>query len=175
MKLHLGCGNIQLPSPPWINIDRRYQPAVDELDDIGVLHRYAVGSIEEIYCCHAIDHFTRWQYPHVFRRWSELLKPGGLLYLSTPDFDILVAYYVETNDLRRLIGPFYAGQEYEENTRHVIFNAEMLTNDLIAAGFTKVQQVGWEAAPGDWPTWEDCSQARLPDGRRLSLNVIAAK
>lgn len=172
MKLHLGCGSVALPEP-WLNIDRRYQPGVDRLDDVGVLHHYEPASIDTIYAAHVIDHFRRWDYPHALKRWWELLKPNGQLFLSTPDFDVILAYYNRTGDLRRLIGPLYAGQEYEGNTRHVIFNAVWLSEELCSVGFRDVHDITF-GCPA-WPTWDDCSTAKLPDGQPFSLNVTALK
>ena len=160
LRLHLGCGNVSIPG--YVNIDCRYQPAVDRVDNIGILHHYGVRSVDAIYCCHALDHFSRWDYQRVLKRWFDLLKPGGTLRISTPDFHKIVHRYLDNDeDLRSLIGSLYAGQEYESNCRKVIFNYAMLREDLIAVGFRDVRTFE--------PFVDDCSKVWS------SLNVEAVK
>src|SRR5690606_18440040 len=120
LRLHLGCGDVHLPNEEgWINIDARYQPAVDRVDNIGILKRYEPNSVDEIYCCHALDHFSRWDYPRVLRRWHELLKPGGVLKLSVVDFGVIASMYCDRKAIvEELIGAICAAQDYEHNVRH---------------------------------------------------------
>lgn len=134
--LHLGCGRIALPG--WVNIDRRYHPGVDYVDNIGILREFRAESITAIYCCHALDHFSRWDYPRVLKRWCELLSPGGTLRISTPDFAKIWFRYEQTRDVRALTGSLYAAQDYESNFRKVMFDYRMLAEDLIEAGFSSV-------------------------------------
>lgn|SRR3990167_4490740 len=166
MKLHLGCGGFILPKP-WVNIDSRYQPGVDSVDNIGILRRYEPDSVEEIYCCHALDHFSRWDYPRVLKRWHEMLKPGGRLRISTVDFEAVACEYSNGCSLSNLIGALYAAQDYESNCRKMIWDSELLHRDLGDAGFRE-----WSRYVSDI---NDCSNATLPSGRRLSLNVEAFK
>lgn len=160
VRLHLGCGNVRL-STPWTNIDCRYQPAVDRVDNIGILHHYEDGSVDAIYACHCLDHFSRWDYPRVLKRWYDLLIPGGSLMISTPDFHKIVNRYRETRDLRALTGSLYAGQEYESNCRKIMFDYRMLAHDLDAVGFAEVREFE--------PFVDDCSKVWS------SLNVEAIK
>jgi predicted SAM-dependent methyltransferase len=93
VKLHLGCGDFHLDGG-WTNIDQRMQPGVDKVDNIGILRRHKPGTVDLIYCSHAFDHFSRWDYPRVLRRWHELLKPDGVLWLSTVDFKVVADLYL---------------------------------------------------------------------------------
>lgn len=159
LKLHLGCSNIHLEG--WINIDQRYQPAVDRLENIGVLHHYEPESVDSIYASHCLDHFSRWHYKGVLKRWCELLKPGGTLRISTPDFAKIVAKYELTHDVRALTGSLYAGQDYESNCRKVMFDYRMLSEDLTESGFSSVTTFD--------PFVDDCSRVWS------SLNVEGRK
>jgi hypothetical protein len=183
MKLHLGCGHVRLPEP-WINIDRRYHPATDEIDNIGILQHQKENSVDEIYCCHALDHFDRWHYKTVLRRWFDILNPGGTLRMSVPDWAAAWARYQITNKLEPLIGHLYAGQNYEDNVRHWIWDFSMATRDLEEIGFQHVDRfdaVKWWT--GDLlplgAKGSDCSTLYwdMPDGVRIqrSLNVTARK
>lgn len=182
MKLHLGCGSVSIDG--WINIDRRYQRGVDRVDNIGILKQYDLGSVSAIYCCHALDHFSRWEIPRVLRRWRDLLKPGGKLYLSVIDFEGVLLLYQRVG-LRPITGMLVAAQDYPDNVRHMHWDFNTLHEDLVDAGFSSVQRV-----PGPWNwtagchhsgginglsvTTADCSHAQI-DGTYISLNVEAIR
>lgn len=165
LKLHLGCGSFALPAP-WINIDARYQSGVDKVDNIGILKQYAPRSVAAIYACHCLDHFSRWDYPRVLKRWHQLLIPDGTLRISTVDFSSVVWAWKHGVPTAELIGCLYAAQDYETNCRKMIWDCDSLILDLHEAGFRNVTRYDSELA--------DCSTARIADGRRLlSLNVEA--
>lgn len=169
VRLHLGCGSFALPAP-WVNIDARYQPGVDRVDNIGILKQYMPDSVSKIYCCHALDHFSRWDYPRVLARWRELLEPGGTLRISTVNFASVVWAWQNGIATKDLIGCLYAAQDYESNCRKIMWDFGSLHADLIAAGFASVGE--YESDLGD------CSTAVLFAGvasRLLSLNVEAVR
>lgn len=163
MRLHLGCGNVHLDG--WVNIDRRYLPGVDRVENIGILQHY--GNVAEIFCSHGLDHFSRWEYPHVLRRWFEILKPGGILRVSLPDFAWTVRQFIATGDLRSLTGQLYAGQDYPDNVRHFAWDYRMAEADMITAGFVKVGRFE--------PFADDASALRDEQGNLRSVNVIGYK
>jgi predicted SAM-dependent methyltransferase len=110
MKLHLGCGDKHIKG--YVNIDIRYLPGVDEVDNVARLRKYKTDSISVIYASHVLEHFGRWEYMDVLKRWYEILKPGGTLRLGVPDFGGIVDYYQKTKDLRVVSGMLYGGQDY---------------------------------------------------------------
>jgi hypothetical protein len=182
MKLHLGCGDISIPG--YINIDRRYHPAVDVVDNIGILQHTPDNSADEIYSCHALDHFDRWHYKTVLKRWFNILKPGGVLRMSMPDWQAAWARYKMTNELEPLIGHLYAGQNYEDNVRHWIWDFSMATRDLEEIGFKDIQRfdavkwwtddllpLGAEASDCSTLHWDVTGFPRL----LRSLNITARK
>lgn len=166
--LHLGCGDFSLPKP-WVNVDYRMQPGVDRVDNIGLLRRFSPESAERIYCSHALDHFTRWTYQAVLKRWFDLLQPGGELWLSVIDFAVIAELYLTKKvPMRSLTGSLAAAQDYENNVRHVHFDRTMLSEDLILAGFRTVSR-------HDGPFFaDDCSASQVA-GVNTSLNLIATK
>lgn len=166
LKLHLGCGDSPLPNPPWINIDTRMQPGVDRVDNIGILKRYQPGCAQVIYSCHNLDHFSRWEYPRVLKRWHELLAPCGELFLSVIDFQAIAKLYLSGTPLWELTGALVAAQDYDSNVRHMHWNSESLRKDLCAAGFHSVEQFT--------PFHDDCSTAEI-HGVPISLNLRALK
>lgn len=179
LKLHLGCGNVHLSG--FRNIDRRYQPGVDEVNNIGLLQHYEPNSVDEIYACHCLDHFDRWTYKTVLRRWFDLLKPGGVLRISTPDFFATMQHYAFTGDLAGLQGQLYASQDYDGNCRKWAWDFPLASDELKDIGFHDVNRYDpfeWlmNTAPGvhdaSTLTWD--SEPKAHDQRRYrSLNITA--
>lgn len=172
-KLHLGCGTKHLEN--YTNIDIRYLPGVDEVNNIRFLRNYKENSIDEIYACHVLEHFGRWEYKDVLKRWFEILKPGGKLRLAVPNFESICKYYTKTSDLKSLIGLLYGGQDYDENYHYVTFDFPSLKEDLSNIGFTTTQLWNSEEYSED-----DFSKAYLPhmdkeNGILMSLNILAIK
>lgn len=171
MRLHLGSGGIHLEG--WVNIDRRYQPGVDRVENIGILNHFPIGEVDEIYICHALDHFTRWEYKNILGRYHDLLRPGGVLRIATPDFAWTATQYAETGKLEDLIGQLYAGQDYPDNVRHFIFDFRTVDLDLRAVGFRKVELYDPVEFLKGQPS--DCSTFTDAKGRYRSLCVAATK
>ena len=173
MKLHIGCGTKHLEG--YTNIDIRYLPGVDEVNNIRFLRNYKENSVDEIYACHVLEHFGRWEYKEVLKRWFEILKPGGYIRLAVPNFEAICKYYNKTNDLKSLIGLLYGGQDYDENYHYITFDFTTLTNDLKNIGYSRV--TGWDT---EYYEFDDFSKAYLPhmdkeNGILMSLNVLAWK
>lgn len=171
-KLHLGCGTKHLEG--HTNIDIRYLPGVDEVNNIRFLRNYKENSVDEIYACHVLEHFGRWEYKDVLKRWFEILKPEGKLRLAIPNFSSICSYYIKTGDLKSLIGLLYGGQDYDENYHYITFDYPTLSNDLKNIGYKTISEWNTEDYPGD-----DFSKSYLPHmdkkGILMSLNILAIK
>ncbi len=172
-KLHLGCGTKHLEG--YTNIDIRYLPGVDEVNNIRFLRNYKENSVDEIYACHVLEHFGRWEYKEVLKRWLEILKPGGQLRLAVPDFESIVYHYKKYKDLNSLIGLLYGGQDYDENYHYITFDCNSLSKTLEEIGFKSLELGDTTKYSGD-----DFSKAYLPhmdkeNGILMSLNILAIK
>jgi predicted SAM-dependent methyltransferase len=178
-KIHLGCGKRVIAG--FIHIDVIDLPHIDYVADARNLDFIATGTIDLIYACHILEHFGRHEYPDVLKEWHRVLKPGGILRLSVPDFAACAALYYEqglVDGLTGLVGLVSGGQRDAFDYHKMIFDRELLTKDLLAAGFTS-------ARPWDWRTTEhaqvdDFSQAYIPhldktSGRQMSLNLEGVK
>jgi predicted SAM-dependent methyltransferase len=173
MKLHLGCGTKHIKG--FQNIDIRYLPGVDEVNNIKFLRNYKENSVDEIYACHVLEHFGRWEYKEVLKRWFEILKPNGQLRLAVPDFTSICKYYIQFEDLKSITGLLYGGQDYDENYHYITFDYHTLSTDLKNIGYTHITKWNSEAYEGD-----DFSKAYLPhmdkeNGMLMSLNILAIK
>ena len=155
LKLHLGCGTKHIPG--FVNIDIRYLPKVDEVNNIKFLRNYKVNSADLIYACHVLEHFSRWDYKNVLRRWYVILKPEGIL--------------------RSIMGLLYGGQDYDENYHYVTYDFKMLSDTLTELGFKNIKQYNWKET--EHADIDDYSKAYLPhmnrDGLLMSLNIEAQK
>jgi predicted SAM-dependent methyltransferase len=172
IKLHLGCGTKHLEG--YTNIDIRYLPGVDEVNNIRFLRNYKENTVDEIYACHVLEHFGRWEYKDVLKRWFEILKPEGKLRLAVPNFSAICSYYIKTGNLEPIMGLLYGGQDYDENYHYVTFDFNSLSNDLRSIGYKTILEWNTEDYLGD-----DFSKSYLPhmdkNGILMSLNLLAIK
>ena len=109
MKINLGCASRLIDG--YLNID------TDSLDDIKKRYPltqisseckflqgnffeldFADSSIEEIRADSLIEHLSFKEERKFFYRCYKLLKPGGLLYIETPDFEWTVKTWLKAND-----------------------------------------------------------------------------
>lgn len=175
-RLHLGCGKIDHAG--FVNIDALPRRHVHYVQAVDRLARFRDGSVDLVYACHVLEHFGHLQAPAVLREWARVLKPGGKLCLSVPDFDRLLEIYRATgNQLDPIMNALMGGQEYAYNYHRIAFNQDYLTRLLLAAGFSRV--AAW--APDDGGIGHDVDDwSRRPlrvngTAYPVSLNLEAEK
>ena len=164
--IHFGCGNVA--DSRFLNVDARLFSHVDYVTDSPDMPAIPTGTVDLIYACHVFEHISFRNQSQVLMRWRDILKPGGKLMLSVPDFDKVIGSYSRGEGNLAGIQPILMGaQDYPGNFHFSLFTKEHLSNLLMAAGFTNVQdwrsdqQPSW---PKDW-SWEES----------LSLNLCAIK
>lgn len=176
-RLHLGCGNIRLPG--FCNVDILTTAAVDVVSDISKLDNFADDSIELIYACHVLEHFSHDEAVKVLRRWFDVLAPGGELRISVPDIDRIVKIYhdnwqhFQTPGNSPWIGLLYGGQGDPYDFHKTGFNFCWMKHLLEDVGYTQVAE--YPHAPHFVAGVVDASLAKEPFGQFLSLNVVALK
>jgi len=176
MKLHLGCGNKKIPG--FINIDSRQEVNPDLIEDVSSLESITSNSVELIYACHVLEHFNRFKYKEVLKRWFDVLQPNGILRISVPDVEKVFEHYSKFKDLTVLKGFLWGGQTYNENFHYIGFDFKTLSNDLLELGFKNVKKYDWRKT--NHSMIDDFSQAYLPhmdkeNGLLMSLNIEAYK
>ena len=130
--VNLGCGN--KPFDGFVNVDNRdiqgiEYPGVDARD----LSVFEDESADYIYACHVLEHVSRQKTFDVLLEWNRVLRHGGLIRISVPDWDATVRYYQETGDLENVLNWVYGGREKEELnefTHKRIFNLSNLRSLL---------------------------------------------
>jgi predicted SAM-dependent methyltransferase len=176
VKLHLGAGGVILPG--FVNVDSRELPGIGLVSPVDHLTMIDDRSIELVYACHVLEHFPRHDTQRVLKEWCRVLKPGGLLRISVPDFEANAKLYLETRNLGLILGCLCGGQDYPENFHHMYFDFTYMTTMLYEVGFKNVRRYDWRKT--EHANIDDRSQAYYPymdkeHGRLMSLNVEANK
>lgn len=146
-KLNLGCGrnkNNKFPAP-WLNVDIDGDCA-DFHCDIKKLPTEWCNKFDEIRASHVLEHFFMEEFDSVITEWLRVLKPGGLLRIIVPDFDIIIQALISGVDsknrksllitettpiLAQIFGVGYESRFTASEWRHrFVFNQELI-NDLL--------------------------------------------
>jgi glycosyltransferase involved in cell wall biosynthesis len=147
LKLHLACGydyndsyiNVDLYAPDDARCDVRFDVAKLPYDD---------NSVDEIKAFHIIEHFHFFEIKAILNEWYRVLKPGGRLYLETPDFLETCRSFVEGSptmpleDWRVLLyGQFFAHPWIPGQTHKFLFTENQLRANLEWAEFKTINRL----------------------------------
>jgi len=176
-KLHLGCGNKKIEG--YLNVDIRPGDSVDMVADLRNLS-FKQNEFDIIYSCAVIEHFGRNEWFDLLKTWTQFLKPGGKIYLSTSDFDAISQRYEQTKNLEELLGLLIGGQKYEYDWHGMVFNFSILKKALEEIGYQQVERYDWRAFDTGILGVDDYSQAYLPhmdkeNGKLMVLNICGTK
>lgn len=146
MKLHLGCGSVNLEG--WVNIDLE-SPAADMHLDLRKTLPFSDGSVDYVFAEHFIEHVERHEALRLLQDLVRVLAPGGVIRLATPDLRFLAATYLAGNldewgDLWR---PDNAANLLNGGMRlwghQFVYDAEDLEALLFEAGLTRRNFQPW--------------------------------
>lgn len=176
MKLHLGCGKRFIPG--FVHIDAVDYPHVDHVATIDNLSFIQTDSVDLIYNCHVLEHFKRRDIDRVLSEWQRVIKPGGTLRVSVPDFSKLCEVYLQEHKLDLVIGALFGRQDYLYNIHYNVFDFTSLSKSLEQAGLVNVRRYDWRQT--EHAGIDDFSQAYIPHmdkehGTLISLNVECDK
>ena len=90
-RVHLGCGPNLLPG--WANLDMDGPKGVTRFD----LNRplpFPASSVDFVFSEHFVEHVRLEQADSLLRECARILRPGGVVRISTPDLRRLVDEYV---------------------------------------------------------------------------------
>jgi len=173
--IHLGCGDIA--SPEFINVDARAGPHVHYICDVTDLSIFADGYADLVYACHVLEHVRHNGLKKTLWEWRRILKPGGILRLSVPDFDkILHIYQSSARRIDSILGPLMGGQDHKYDLHYSVFNQQYLTDRLREAGFREIRQ--WDpdcVANHDFKDWANSDIIYTGRAFPVSLNLEAIK
>jgi predicted SAM-dependent methyltransferase len=174
--LHIGCGEIDAPG--FINIDARSYPHVHIVaKNLSRLSMIPDEVADLVYMCHVLEHVSHRTVTGTLREMSRVLKRGGILRISVPDFDFMIALYrASGNEVAAIEQPLMGGQDYSFNFHHAVFNRTHLQRLLLASGFNPVR--AWDPHQCEFHDFDDwASRSVTWDGREypISLNVEGVK
>lgn len=174
--VHIGCGAKK--SPEFINVDARPFGHVHIVtDNIASLPDFGDGTVDLVYMCHILEHVKRNDLQNVLLEMKRVLKHGGVLRLSVPDFDRLMDVYNASNkNIGAISHQLMGGQDHEYNVHYSVFNHKRLEQLLKEAGFTKVRT--WDPDNCQYHNFKDkASRKATVNGKEImiSLNLEAIK
>lgn len=170
-RLHIGG---QVRKDGWEVLDANPGPVVDHVGNANDLSRFADGTFAEIYASHVVEHLDyKDELARTLKDWHRVLAPGGRLYVSVPDMDVLAELFLAKDQLsleeRFFVMRMMFGGHVDRYDYHVVgLNEEFLGEFLELAGFDNVRRVG------DFGLFEDTSAMRFR-GVAISVNLIAEK
>lgn len=169
-KLHIGCSTIKLEG--FINVDVFKTPAVDFLCSVENLPKYIrPNSINQIYICHLLEHFSRRDAIQILRIFYDFLDIGGELRISVPDImkitKIMALGKLSKSDLNLAQGIISGGQSTRYDYHKSVFWFDLLKQMLEDVGFSQVQEYSSDVV--------DSSSLACISGNPISLNIKAFK
>ena len=145
-RLHWGCG--AFTPAGWINCDLRDGPGVDIACDVRDGLPLASDSIDYISAQHVLPELQIWDQVPALAELRRVLKPGGALRLSLPDFDKAIAAYQSGREdyfqwnFESASGNFVCHLLWHSTIR-TIFNYEFSEELLRKSGFDRIDRVSY--------------------------------
>lgn len=183
IKLHLGCGKRNL-GKDWIHIDLADFPHIDYKTSISDLPMFSLESVDEIYCCHALEYLGKFEAEYALREWYRVLKKGGILRLAVPDFEGIIKVYEKYGDIEHkgILGPLFGCMQQNDKTIYhkTVYDFNRLKKLLGLIGFKNVKKYDVVEYFKTLPKgYDDQSFAFIPEmnpkGICVSLNVVCKK
>lgn len=176
LKLHLGCFHKKIYG--FTNVDIRPEVNPDVVDDCFKLEKFEKESCDLIFSSHMLEHANRKEAMEGLKRWFDVLKPNGKLYISVPDLERVFGHYMFYKDLRFLQNFLYGSQKHPYDFHYTGYDEKTLTEDLLQVGFKSAGLYDWRET--EWSHVDSYEQAFFPHLRKdvgvlMSLNVCAVK
>ena len=167
-RLHLGCGSNILPD--FFNIDIQDFSGIDEVALVFPL-KFKTNSFDVVYASHLLEHL-KGDKLEILKEWTRVLKPGGILRLSVPDFEKIIKIYLQHKDIELINNLFFGRQDKLEHYHRELFDYEKLKNLMLNAGLEAIHN--WNPRRQIHRNYFDMSQAKTCD-MPISLNIEGFK
>ena len=160
--------------PDWEVLDANPGPSVDHVANASDLRSFGDDTFEQIYASHVVEHFDyKDELVATLIEWRRVLIPGGTLFVSVPDLDVLARLFIDRRLLsaqdRFLVMRMIFGGHVDRYDYHLIgLNDEFLEYYLSSAGFIDMRRVS------GFGLFADASILNLKD-IPISLNMVARK
>jgi len=170
-KLHIG-GMIKAAG--WEIFNAVPEPDVDHLGDARDLSQFPDSTFTDIYASHVVEHldYAKSELLDALKEWRRVLVPGGKVYVSVPNMDVLCRLFldrVKLNVDRFFVMRMMFGGHIDRYDYHVVgLNQDFLSEFLAKAGYTNLQRVR------TFGLFKDTSDMVFK-GVPISLNMTAQK
>jgi len=170
-KLHIG-GRQQADG--WEILNANPALYVDHVCNANELSQFANDTFSEIYASHVVEHLDyKNELTSTLNEWRRIMEPGGRIYISVPDLDVLAGLILSKNKLtpdeRFFVMRMMFGGHVDKYDYHVVgLNEEFLRGFLISTGYVKILKVD------GFGLFDDTSNMKFKDVA-ISLNLIAEK
>ena len=158
----------------WEVLDANPGPIVDHVGNARDLGIFPDNTFEVIYASHVVEHFDyTGELSATLTEWLRVLVPGGTLFVSVPDLDVLARLFLDRQSLsmqeRFLVMRMVFGGHIDKYDYHLVgLNEEFLTHFLEVAGFVQPDRLA------RFDIFNDTSNLELK-GVPISLNMRARK
>lgn len=139
LKLNVGCGTNKIQG--FINIDTEESCKPDLIHNIMEDPLpFPDGSAEEIVFFHCIEHIRKCYHRAVLTEFARVLKPGGKLYISYPNFwECAQRWKQNTGGMKKFWEATLYGRQLYPTDYHVCaMDPDELTDLLFSIGFASV-------------------------------------
>ncbi len=183
MKLHLGCGKRYLEGYVHVDIDQHKH--INFQHEINYLPMFKDNTADEIYSCGVLEYFDSFEVKKVLQEWKRVLKVGGILRTSVPNFDSITKIYLKNKNIKSegILGPLFGRIEIIQNNKNkvlfhkTVYDYESLKSLLKENGFIDISFFDpFEVFPDNF---DDYSKAFVPfkdkSGIAVHLNLEAVK
>lgn len=170
-NLHIG-GNQEKDG--WEILNAVPGPFVDHVGNANDVSQFKNDAFAQIYASHVVEHFDyKDELLSTLKEWYRILAPGGKIFISVPDIDVLAELMISKDkfsvDDRFFIMRMLFGGHIDKYDYHAVgLNEDFLTSFLEQAGFIKIKKVR------DFGLFDDTSRMKFK-GVTISLNLTAAK
>jgi predicted SAM-dependent methyltransferase len=133
--LHLGCGSDLIDG--LANCDA-FHPAADKAIGATRLEGYEDGSVDYIETHHMIEHLSFSDAKIAMREWSRAMMPGGMLVITCPDFEALIARWRRSRrneNWSQTIKMVYGSQEHPGMFHQSAYDRRTLAELVATHGF----------------------------------------
>jgi hypothetical protein len=170
----------------WLSLSPIGTP--DIFDDAEKLKKIKDGSCNKIIASHILEHLNYKgtgkkrveKTIKILKLWKRKLKPGGTLFISVPNLDVIIDvlnkhkddYWLLDGvvDGKDIIGPIFGAMDTEYNCHSMLYNYKCLEHCLKMAGFDNIQLVSdtSQLIPIYNPSTEDYRSLNIRADRRLN-------
>jgi len=140
IRLNLGCSTYYLPEFINVDINEKFHP--DLVADVRNLP-YEAETVDEIYAGHLLEHLTWDEGQSALKHWWTILKKGGIIRITVPDFDVLAKRYLENPTAKnmRFMNDWYIYSYVQESHHHYTYGPALLKEAMTLAGFGELEKV----------------------------------